>query len=680
MIDTNQMKFSFDHEAIARDFVIFEARRDSGNYDKSKVPDVALQECRALAVAYDWGNSCYILYQRASAEKISLKRTLEGYESDVQVREIASSQLAEKQSFRLAQLLCNAIPSLGSGCKMFHNVTGKLYYSEPGWIYRKNEQLIGLWVLQILFTRENCVSIGVKTFSNLRYKHNMQDKPQYLLDETNYALRRALKEEPDKSGERFIPVAINSKRKNTVPFLEFGSLAEYRSCKVGVFQRFLQDTRTLLAPYLSLELTAMDESIHIGTESANNSMMDIRHRLKQCPLYLEDAVVSEQSARLASMLRQELERYSGIALLDGAPSENAALIRIIHSEEYYESMNEHDIYADAPKNCVVQHVTLEDFHLSGMNRCMTQDKEDASLRKIIQELAIKLDIYQGVMGCYNWPALGFLLPVNFVTANKGGVGKDTSICYQRLEIKPDGKLQFDTWEQMPFAEDREKEQIAFAFETKNGKIDRQVKGLVYEDIDNIHIIYDTDRYTLPNMERLEQILSATRDETTILVDVIVEAMQAGIKNLDAAEQERCRIIIDGLQSYKPRVSRKELKGILNLRTKLGKKLNGLIFERTGFLINSGLKQKENRELFFGGTLDIRHFCEGDTQYYYSGYHGKSLNRTLAHACRIRKVISTGSILQFERYLPLLEVDFVRASAWTVVPFPFKYLREWAKNK
>ena len=105
MIDTNQVRFNFDHDAIAQDFVIFEAKRDSGNYNHSKVPDVALQQCQALAVAYDRGSSCYILYRRSFAEKNSLKQMLESYEGNIRVREVTSRQLAEKQSYRLAQLL-----------------------------------------------------------------------------------------------------------------------------------------------------------------------------------------------------------------------------------------------------------------------------------------------------------------------------------------------------------------------------------------------------------------------------------------------------------------------------------------------------------------------------------------------------------------------------------------------
>ena len=95
MIQTNQMEIAFDFEAIAKNFTIFEAKQDQGDYWKSKVPDVALQECRALAVVYEWGPSCYILYHRASVEQYSLKLALECCDDNVRVLEISAQKLAE---------------------------------------------------------------------------------------------------------------------------------------------------------------------------------------------------------------------------------------------------------------------------------------------------------------------------------------------------------------------------------------------------------------------------------------------------------------------------------------------------------------------------------------------------------------------------------------------------------
>lgn len=212
--------------------------------------------------------------------------------------------------------------------------------------------------------------------------------------------------------------------------------------------------------------------------------------------------------------------------------------------------------------------------------------------------------------------------------------------------------------------------------TATGWFSATIKGLVYEEEDNIHIIYDTDRYTLPNMQDLELVLSATRDDEQIPVMPLVETIQKYACSLSGTERARCQIILDAINQHGMKVSRKELRHILNLKSNLGKQINRFIFEESGVLIGNALKSARNKEALFGGVLGIRHFCKDDAQYYYSGYLGKSINRSFPHACRIRKVCSTGQTLQFQRYLPLLEVDFIRANGWTVIPFPFKYLREW----
>lgn len=374
MIQTNQMEIAFDFEAIARDFTIFEAKRDQGNYWKSGVPDIALQECRALAVVYEWGPSCYILYHRTSVEQYSLKQALECCEDNVRVQEITAQKLAETKKHLLAQLLCNALPGIQANGELYHNVTGKLYYMQPNWFYYRKEVLASFWTLQISFAKDCCVKLDVKTFSNVRIKQDSKNKPQYLFDPECYILRRALRDDPGKSTDHFVIGALNQRRRNTVPFLEFGSLTDYQNCKVGILHQFLRDVQTSLSPYLSLTI--------------------------------------------------------------------------------------------------------------------------------------------------------------------------------------------------------------------------------------------------------------------------------------------------------------ELRHILNLKSNLGKQINRFIFEESGVLIGNALKSARNKEALFGGVLGIRHFCKDDAQYYYSGYLGKSINRSFPHACRIRKVCSTGQTLQFQRYLPLLEVDFIRANGWTVIPFPFKYLREW----
>ena len=68
MIPTNQLQITFDRAAIEKKFVILEAKRDNGNYQHSLIPDLALQAAHALAVVYESGTCCYILYARENLD------------------------------------------------------------------------------------------------------------------------------------------------------------------------------------------------------------------------------------------------------------------------------------------------------------------------------------------------------------------------------------------------------------------------------------------------------------------------------------------------------------------------------------------------------------------------------------------------------------------------------------
>lgn len=284
MIGTNQAKLHFDHETIQRDFIIFEAKRDTGNYSRSKVPDIAVQECQALAVAYDWGNTCYILYRRGEAEKCALKQTLEHYgEDDVRIEEISSKDMYE---YRLAQLLFNAIPNLSSDGAMYHNVTGKLFYSNKKWIHkRKGGSIYDFFVLQISITWEFCIKLDVRTFSPA--SRSDPGEPHYLYDSKSYVLRRMLKKDPDKASEHFVLASAYPGKKNNIPFVEFKSIEDFYSGKTGVLHQFLKDVRDFLSPYLTLNLVPLDEAMHIGTGQPDRKMTVIRQRLQRISLYLE---------------------------------------------------------------------------------------------------------------------------------------------------------------------------------------------------------------------------------------------------------------------------------------------------------------------------------------------------------------------------------------------------------
>lgn len=94
-----------------------------------------------------------------------------------------------------------------------------------------------------------------------------------------------------------------------------------------------------------------------------------------------------------------------------------------------------------------------------------------------------------------------------------------------------------------------------------------------------------------------------------------------------------------------------------------------------------LRGKKRRDELLLSCLDIKLFEENGNQYYFVGIIGDGMQANIQRASVIRKIEGyNGANAMFEQLLPLMNVTFVRNGQLTVVPFPFKYLREYLRIK
>lgn len=94
--------------------------------------------------------------------------------------------------------------------------------------------------------------------------------------------------------------------------------------------------------------------------------------------------------------------------------------------------------------------------------------------------------------------------------------------------------------------------------------------------------------------------------------------------------------------------------------------------------NNKMRDKLSREELFPSITDIKCFAKDEHSLcYFSGIIGAGMRQIIPTAANIRKVDTFKfSKLFFDKLLPLMGVTFVRNGQLTVVPFPFKYLREY----
>ena len=95
--------------------------------------------------------------------------------------------------------------------------------------------------------------------------------------------------------------------------------------------------------------------------------------------------------------------------------------------------------------------------------------------------------------------------------------------------------------------------------------------------------------------------------------------------------------------------------------------------------NNKLRSKTKREELLSSCLDIKSFRIDGSLYYFVGLIGEGMKYAVHNAANIRTIEPYGDAPEFfEKLLPLMNVSFVKNEQLTVIPFPFKYLREWVK--
>lgn len=93
-----------------------------------------------------------------------------------------------------------------------------------------------------------------------------------------------------------------------------------------------------------------------------------------------------------------------------------------------------------------------------------------------------------------------------------------------------------------------------------------------------------------------------------------------------------------------------------------------------------LRGREKRDELLSSCLDIKMFNDGNSEYYFVGTIGNGMRPLVNRAANIRRIEPfENSNLMFENLLPLMNVNFVHNGQLTIIPFPFKYLREYIKD-
>lgn len=697
---TNRINVTYNMENIDADFDVFRVEKANKDYYKYNILDSAVYEFKAAAVQWTFGATALVLFRKGEVTEQQFKESIMKEYEDVKIQKIDlfdSEQCSNCFYFEnrlLAQLLINSMRTPKHEAFMYNNLTGKLFYHDPSWKHK--DKLTG----KVNFIRFLEIVIDPGMYLNLEHKtfkrYDRESNGLYVIDSKTGEFRKKLKTDTNVITYKEGSLPHNHFR---VDNFDITDITHFRKSKMGVMEQFLRDVNDNLSKYISIDIVEREDAQQFdisNLEKKGISELEYGEMLQKKGVVIVDENDSEISKDIVAKLQEELEKYYHVKAAVGNLSGDAYNIRIIHDGEYYAENEMHDPHSDNLKGYIVQHITEEAEHFTNTKG------SSPDIKKIVQELIIKGDVRERMISIFDWKRLDSGKDWTFVLRKKiktkfgenvehmnfGNKKAFNYYNYYRLKIDGNGKMEFDAFCDSNQSETEEWNKICYAYdfvEDKHHGVQNHVEGLMYSNIDNIHAILLTHEKTLPNISALMDTLIETDAKERVSKEILLKAINDFETEYIAAGE----IISEWknkLSVETEMITKKSIKKILNMKSGTASKFNRFLHQKYGIWIDGELRKGEFEYLYqIGNLLNIKYdynendYLDGRAFVYYVGAKGNNKKTKYPNACCMRKVISLGETLEYEEALPLMTVEFVRNSQFTVLPFPFKYLREYIEQ-
>jgi hypothetical protein len=365
--------------------------------------------------------------------------------------------------------------------------------------------------------------------------------------------------------------------------------------------------------------------------------------------------------------------------------------RIIHDKSYYYQHDIKDEYKPSDSTTQRQNITIE----SNKNLSL------AIVKTIIKELIIKQEIDNDnrKLTLFDWSQL------KYEKSWKFGIGVYSKelqkiIKFIFMNIEPDGSFTFSEINSNLLEGYQEYHTYIYEIEkaTKNEyKTGLKLEGLVVSEDGDINLLFRTNEMAVPNLPEIAQILDELDSElpenkrtgndlANIVQEFLQQPKQLDIEKFNSFSEALIKKGNEPLSKaefysligkYLGTKRKQKDKEINISSTKEATDFRDYLLEKHQIRLKFP-QDNQTKDNLFDTYFNIKYFEEAENQADYCvGSRRDQLQFSFKDACHLRKIVAVnGSKLIFRELLPTMDVDFVRTGQSTVIPFPFKYIREY----
>lgn len=728
-----------NYQHITQDFWVYKFEIDAKKvgYQYSLIDEVKQQLQGVKSVVYLASKAFYALFEKSKFKnEFELEDQIKALISDTdEVQCFRITNLRDENEIdkrHLAQLLFNSLANSSSKNAKCSNITGSLYWvvdadsskdkSNP------NQNIVWQYTtLKLELDYYLHLKIEVKTFSNLLKRKDMdfanrkakfEDYPQYEIISDNFRTMRRLKSNETNKNPSTTYINVQYKKKgklgkNTIPFLDFSDWNSFETSKSGVLYLFLKEVQEQLFKYITVkfvELPFSQEKTEFDKQLSDSVKAKIKEFYQNKPIVIniadslkDDPKANQLAQDLQTFLTDKEREYKAKSVTFGNLSESALNIRIIRSKENYDEQNDEHCnkYQNGKyRNFLVHHITTDDFDIELEKTKKGETKKllsSPAIDVILKESYIKNDIKQGKITILDWTFGEWLFMGKEEIKEENQSSKDKKYNYHLLKITNEGNLFFETCTHGLTVNNEYKEymKIYDTYDKFNGR--EFLNCLLVSNYQDINLIFETPRFTIQEIEKIGETLELEAQETELQKSQVLAMLEKFVaENQSFADDEKLLNTTNRLKNFRYKISKDELNNLfeeqgLNNRTKIKKAFCDFYYQNSEqFLgkkdvLHHFFKGKEEIEELFASNTNIYYQDENSTEaFYFVGVVPKQIQTSFQNATNIRKIKAVKNLkgqqsrLVFDQLLQTMAVDFVKQGSLTVLPFPFKYLREIQK--
>ena len=664
---SNELLASFEYSSIDRDYDFYYVTT-SDKYIKGGATFLDIDDIKVSALQFESGKSFWVMLPKNAISRAELVRLLNTKEDgdSLSIKAMTSSSIPVHL---LTQLFLNALTSPVDEMISFNNLSGKLLCFRPAWLNKDKDNFIwGMQCLEVKVGDDMCVKLVAHRMTALALKKQMkfekrklQDYPQYEFSYNNNTLKRVSNENKDRR-DNFIIKPVDGER-GSITFFDFTDYETFACTKMGVLYDILNALHAEFGRYIHVDFKKydIDEVVEYKRTSLEAYKDIVAKEVINSGINIVDAVQSETSKDYLRDVADGINKIIPEAKCSVGRrlSKKKLNVRYIHDKSFY-SDSKVDPHQEDMEDYVVQHITVENF----------KHQSSAAVYNILKELVIKKDIATGKITLVDWSQYGYKADWIF-----GVVAEDT---HYFMTIHPDGTFKLEALERNLFTMTKyDKYMDYFGLNEENKNDYRGVIGLIKDADGNINLIKDTNIYSMPAYTAIGDVLKNVASEGKFPGKDVVTWLRAVMAITDKIKvQAELDIVIPRID-IKEEYTKANIMGLFKgITTK--KEVVRYVFENTGIMLYAYLRGEEERNEYLSGNIDINYIEQDEMLARFSvGEIGNGMKYTIERTSVVREIQAVeGSKLIFKELLPLMGVEFVRYGMLTVVPFPFKYLREY----